>query len=123
MSDFKVVLSPFFYKCSFASFQSATNEYLYNCASDKTTIDNSNEIPKQPVATSTNDLAKVPLDGKFVARIQTSFLSHTEKFQAIKIFASSYQSVNFLSFGNEMHHWRNIRIGLQEIPRNKELQK
>lgn len=59
---------------SFSSFQGATNEYLYNCVSDKTTIDNSNDIPKQPVATSTNDLAKVPLDGEFCRSIYLPLL-------------------------------------------------
>lgn len=50
---------------SFASYQGASNEYLYNCISDKSTIDTSNDIQKQPVATSTNDLSRVSLDGMF----------------------------------------------------------
>lgn len=49
---------------SFATYQGASNEYLYNCVSDKTTVDTSNEIQKQPVAGPTNDLSRVSLDSK-----------------------------------------------------------
>lgn len=51
---------------SFASYQGASNEYLYNCISDKTTIDTSNDIQKQPISTSTNDLSRVSLDGMYL---------------------------------------------------------
>lgn len=54
---------------SFATYQGASNEYLYNCVSDKTTIDTSNDIQKQPVETPTNDLSKVSLDSKFITKI------------------------------------------------------
>lgn len=50
----------------FASYQSASNEYLYNCKSDKTNVDTSNEIKKQPVATPTNDLSLVSLDSAYI---------------------------------------------------------
>lgn len=49
---------------SYASYQGAYVEFLYNCTSDPTTVDvNTNDIAKQPVETSTNDLSRIPLDG------------------------------------------------------------
>lgn len=48
---------------SFASYQGANVEFLYNCISDKTTIDTSNDIKKQPVVPQTNDLSEVSLEG------------------------------------------------------------
>lgn len=49
---------------SFASYQGASVEFLYNCTSDHTTADiSTNDIPKQPQSTS-NDLSHIPLDGK-----------------------------------------------------------
>lgn len=48
----------------FASYQGASVEFLFNCTSDKTTVDtSSNDIQKQPVETPINDLSRVPLDG------------------------------------------------------------
>lgn len=49
---------------SFASYQGSQNEYLYNCKSDKTTVDTSNDIKKQPVEGPTNDLSRISLDSK-----------------------------------------------------------
>lgn len=48
---------------SFASYQGAAVEFLYNCVSDKTTTDTSNSIEKQPVAADENDLSRVSLHG------------------------------------------------------------
>lgn len=50
---------------SFASYGGASNEFLYNCISDKSTIDTSNDIPKNPVEIPTNDLSQASLDSKF----------------------------------------------------------
>lgn len=52
---------------SFASFQGASVEFLYNCASDKTSLDVSKDVHKQPEVT-TNDLALVPVEGKHISK-------------------------------------------------------
>lgn len=48
---------------SFASYQGASVEFLYNCASDKTALNLSKDLHKQPEVT-TNDLSLVPIEGK-----------------------------------------------------------
>lgn len=48
---------------SFASYNGASMEFLYNCASDKTALDLSKDVHKQPEVT-TNDLSLVPIEGK-----------------------------------------------------------
>lgn len=60
---------------SFASYQGASMEFLYNCTSDHTTADiSTNDIPKQPQLI-TNDLSQIPLDGRI-----HSFLSMIRNF-------------------------------------------
>lgn len=48
---------------SFASYQGALVEFLYNCESDKTTLDLSKDLHKQPEVT-THDLSLVPVESK-----------------------------------------------------------
>lgn len=48
---------------SFASEQGASNEFLYNCVSDQTTLDQS-EQAAEPVSADPNNLSLVPLDRK-----------------------------------------------------------
>lgn len=50
---------------SFASYEGATVEYLYNCVSDKTAVAPSNAIPKEPIA-EWSSLSDAPLDGELV---------------------------------------------------------
>lgn len=47
---------------SFASYQGATVEFLYNCVSDKTTADASQDVHPQPDVT-TNDISQIPIEG------------------------------------------------------------
>lgn len=48
---------------SFASYQGASVEFLYNCVSDKTTPDTGNEIKKQPASEPSDELSAISLDG------------------------------------------------------------
>lgn len=49
---------------SFASFQGASVEYLYNCESDKTAVLSSNAIRKEEAEAPTSNLLDAPLHGK-----------------------------------------------------------
>lgn len=57
---------------SFASYQGASAEFLYNCVSDKTSLDLSKDVHKQPEVT-TNDLALVPVECKHTTVVYTEF--------------------------------------------------
>lgn len=60
------VFDPFTLKAKYISFASehgASNEFLYNCVSDKTTLDQSDETTK-PVPADPDNLSLLPLDRK-----------------------------------------------------------
>lgn len=57
---------------SFSSYQGASVEFAYNCVTDKTTVDASNDIHKQPEIT-TNDISEFPLEGKLGAKSNHRF--------------------------------------------------
>lgn len=95
---------------SFASYQGSPNEYLYNCNSDKTTIDTSNDIQKQPVAVPTNDLSRVSLD-TLVTKCQTeeTWELQYNKFHELKSLKNSQAEnylfkLNFFIFGGKDVH-------------------
>lgn len=48
---------------SFASEQGASNEFLYNCVSDKTTLE-TGDAASEPVSADPNNLSLLPLDRK-----------------------------------------------------------
>ncbi|XP_031620433.1 uncharacterized protein LOC116338976 [Contarinia nasturtii] len=91
---------------SFASYQGASNEFLYNCISDKTTIDTSNQKPVAVTTTSTN-LALVSLD-TLVEKCQTEETWELEynKFHELKSFKNSQAEgylfkLNFFVYGEK----------------------
>lgn len=58
---------------SFASYQGASVEFLYNCVSDKTTADASKDIHPLPAVT-TNDISEIPLEGEIYHRLTTRIM-------------------------------------------------
>jgi len=94
---------------SFASYQGASVEFLYNCASDTTALDLSKDLHKQPEVT-TNDLSLVPIEEleKKCETEETWELAY-KKFHALKDLKHSQAEgyifkLNFFIFGHKEVH-------------------
>lgn len=92
---------------SFASYQSASVEFLYNCASDKTSVLSGNAIRREPATEEWTSLSDAPLDGEWFQ----CFCPRNEIILLRLIFAIN-------RIGEEMPMGREMGTFVQRIPRH-----